>query len=75
MIDNDMEKVEILYQPRKHGVLSLMALMGGLVPGMLPNIKMRESKTEHVCHQGERERARRQRQKDKIALKAERGKE
>ena len=66
---NGVEKVAMLYQPRGYKALSLMALMSGLFPGALPNIKMCKPKAEHVRHQGEKERMRRQRQKDKAAFK------
>jgi hypothetical protein len=50
---------------------------GHMVPGSLSSIRIPKVKQEHVCHQGERERARRQKQKDRAEAKAirnERGK-
>lgn len=64
------------YLPRGNRALSMMALMEGMMPGLISNIKLPNVKFENIRHQGERERARRQKQKDRAeakALRCERG--
>jgi hypothetical protein len=55
---------------RRNSTLLMGSLMAGLIPGGMP--KMTTFKEPHVRHQGEKERARRQKQKARMEAKAAR---
>ena len=57
---------------RRNSALLMGSLMAGLIPGRMPHFGMPKVKEPHVRHQGDNERARRQKQKDRAEMKAAR---